>query len=288
MPEPTFRGDPYRVLDVSRDASIDAIKRRWRELAREHHPDRAAGAPAEAEQMTSRMARINAAYDLLRDPIRRARYDASPQARRARETDTAGYGVAGTETSGRWDRAEGFDAYRQAPTGPPPPPPTRPVTARFDTSAAYHRRNATISSGGSWLRGQPPIDRRTRHPTPDDRRASTPTGPVRRRHGTRSRMPSLEEARATSLEFGRFQGFTLGQVAGVEPTYIDWIARTITRDGDLVARARGDSGRPGRTWDRAPDQTATTGVREPGGRRVVARPSRFDAAGRHLSVAAGN
>jgi hypothetical protein len=40
------------------------------------------------------------------------------------------------------------------------------------------------------------------------------------------------------LEFGRFHGATLGEVADREPTYVDWIARTITRDRDLVVRAR--------------------------------------------------
>ena len=34
MPEPTFRGDPYRVLAVARGASSEELKRRWRELAR--------------------------------------------------------------------------------------------------------------------------------------------------------------------------------------------------------------------------------------------------------------
>ena len=82
MPEPSFRGDPYRVLDVPRDATREELKRRWRELAREHHPDRAAGDAAEQHRLTARMARINAAYDLLDDPIRRARYDASPSAMR--------------------------------------------------------------------------------------------------------------------------------------------------------------------------------------------------------------
>ena len=232
MPEPTFRGDPYRVLDVARDAGPDVIKHRWRELAREHHPDLAAGESGEAEQMTSRMARINAAYDLLRDPVRRARYDASPQARRAREADATG------ERRAPGSSERGHDG-RQGPGGPPPPPPSRPVTARFDTSAAYHRRNATTSAGKPFLRGQLPIDRRTLNGEPADLRASTPTGPVRRgSYGSRARIPSLEEARATPLEFGRFHGFTLGDVAGLEPTYIDWIARTITRDRDLVVRAR--------------------------------------------------
>lgn len=40
------------------------------------------------------------------------------------------------------------------------------------------------------------------------------------------------------LEFGKFRGHTLGQVEAFEPTYIDWIAGTITRDRDLVMAAR--------------------------------------------------
>ena len=72
MPTVRFRGNPYQVLDVRSDASNATIKRRWRELAREHHPDRAAGNREEAARLTARMARINAAYDLLRDPTRRA------------------------------------------------------------------------------------------------------------------------------------------------------------------------------------------------------------------------
>jgi exodeoxyribonuclease X-like protein len=40
------------------------------------------------------------------------------------------------------------------------------------------------------------------------------------------------------LTFGKFHGHTLGQVAAFEPSYIDWLAATITRDRDLVAAAR--------------------------------------------------
>jgi curved DNA-binding protein CbpA len=230
MPEPTFRGDPYRILGVGREASGEEIKRRWRELAREHHPDRAAGDAPAQERLTSRMARINAAYDVLRDPVRRARHDASPHARRAWEQDRAG-GAGGR-------RAPDADAGRGEPSGPPPPPPSRPVTGRFDTSAAFHQRNATTGRGSAPLPGQGPIDRNAR-PRDNDLRASTPTGPVRRRRAAATPpLPTLEESRATILEFGRFHGWSLGEVADREPTYIDWIARTITRDRDLVVRAR--------------------------------------------------
>jgi len=229
MPDPSFRGDPYDVLGLSHSASSGEIKRRWRELAREHHPDRAAAHAVETERLTTRMARINAAYDLLRDPVRRARYDASPQARRTRDSEARAAGSAAWAS----DREDGDHA---GAGGPPRPPVTRPVTARFDTSAAFHRRNATSGQGSMPLPGHPPMDRRQGD---SDLRASLPNGPVERRPSAEpARLPTLRESRDTVLEFGRFHGFTLGEVAQLEPTYIDWIARTITRDRDLVMRAR--------------------------------------------------
>src|SRR3954469_8975372 len=84
MPDERFRGDPYAELELRHDSSSAQIKRRWRDLAREHHPDRAAGDRDETARLTARMARINAAYDLLRDPAPRAAWDASPAGRRAR------------------------------------------------------------------------------------------------------------------------------------------------------------------------------------------------------------
>lgn len=229
MPDPSFKGDPYAVLGVAHGASLSDIKRRWRDLAREHHPDRAIGEGGDTRQLTTRMARINAAYDLLRDSARRARYDASPAGRRA----AASNGRGAASEAAAWD--ENGREPRPGSYGPPPAPPTRPVTARFDTTAAYLSRNSTTSRERSPLPGHQPISRRR----PErDLRASTPTGPVQRRAGARPRAPSLEASLATLLEFGRFHGFTLGEVADLEPTYIDWIARTITRDRELVMKAR--------------------------------------------------
>jgi hypothetical protein len=117
------------------------------------------------------------------------------------------------------------------------------VTARFDTSASFRPRNSTVRrydprARRSPLSGQPPSDWRVYQRGPD-LRASRPSGPVHRSaHPSGIRKPSLEEARATVLGFGRFHGLTLGEVAEKEPTYIDWIASTITRDRDLVMCAR--------------------------------------------------
>jgi curved DNA-binding protein CbpA len=229
MPETRFRGDPYRTLELPHDATDAQIKRRWRELAREHHPDRAAGDGEEAARLTARMARINAAYDVLRDPARRAAYDGSPAGRRARAESGATAGGAHFEDDAAPAGERG---------GPPPPPPTRPVTARYDTSAGLRPRNARTGAPHTAMRGHHPRSRRD-EAVEQELRASTPTGPVHRHRGRRTEPPpTLQEARETTLNFGRFHGYTLGEVELLEPSYIDWVARTITRDRDLVIRAR--------------------------------------------------
>ncbi len=50
--------------------------------------------------------------------------------------------------------------------------------------------------------------------------------------------PELDDAVGTEMTFGKFRGHTLGEIAAFEPSYIDWISATITRDPDLVAAAR--------------------------------------------------
>jgi DnaJ-class molecular chaperone len=62
---------PYEVLGVKKDASADEIRKLYRKLAKQYHPDLNPGKP-EAE---ARFKAISAAYDLLSDPEKRARYD---------------------------------------------------------------------------------------------------------------------------------------------------------------------------------------------------------------------
>ena len=63
--------DYYSVLGVARDASEDDIKKSYRKLAMQFHPDRNNGS-GEAEE---RFKEITEAYDVLRDPQKRAAYD---------------------------------------------------------------------------------------------------------------------------------------------------------------------------------------------------------------------
>ncbi len=63
---PDARQDPYAVLGVAPDAALDEVRRAWRQLVRENHPDAmiARGVPEEAMQLAQkRMADINRAWD---------------------------------------------------------------------------------------------------------------------------------------------------------------------------------------------------------------------------------
>jgi hypothetical protein len=216
--------NPFAVLGLPFDASSDAIKGAWRRLAREHHPDVASGDKTLERRANRTMAEINAAYQELRDPDKR-RIHRDAAAREAR---------AATE---------------QAADAPPPPPfsrpewvprpRTRPVTARIDTSALLRPRNATLTPlDHSPLPGLPPRPRSAGEHEPP--RASTPTGPMHRRRGPNldGDLPPLIAAMETRLKFGKFEGLTLGDVAALEPTYVDWIVRTISRDPEVTMAAR--------------------------------------------------
>ncbi len=65
--------DHYRTLRVMPSASQEEIRRAYRLLAKRYHPDRVS--PDRREWAREQMARINAAYEVLGDPQRRAEYD---------------------------------------------------------------------------------------------------------------------------------------------------------------------------------------------------------------------
>jgi len=220
--------DPHDVLGLKRGASPAEIKAAWRRLARSNHPDLTGDDPSASRAATRRMAEINDAYASLSREAERDRRQAAGE------------------------RAE-FDPDAPRRGGPPRPRPTRPVTGRVDTTTSFRPRNQTTApSGGSGGAGRGGTARRstilTGHaPLRGERirqeppRASTPTGPLERgrvRHFRRPAPPSLDAARKHVIEFGKFHGHTLGDIAAFEPSYIDWVATTVTRDPELVAAAR--------------------------------------------------
>jgi DnaJ-class molecular chaperone len=63
--------DPYEVLGVKKDASEADIKKAYRKLARQYHPDRNPG----DKKAEAQFKEVQEAYDILNDPNKKAQYD---------------------------------------------------------------------------------------------------------------------------------------------------------------------------------------------------------------------
>lgn len=116
MPEPHRRRDHYTVLGVPPSASARQITSAYRRLVRSLHPDTSPAGPSAQEDL----AEVVAAYDALRDPERRAAYDADRER-------PAGQALPGRAVPVRLThRPPGaFDAFGRPAAPEPPPAPLR-------------------------------------------------------------------------------------------------------------------------------------------------------------------
>lgn len=114
--------DPYKVLQVDPEAEDEVIQAAYRRLARKYHPDVAPGPEAAA-----RMAAINAAWELLRDPARRASLDRERAAVAARAATPA-------------SPAPGDPFPWPEPTAPGPrqPPPPETTASNWTSGRSSH------------------------------------------------------------------------------------------------------------------------------------------------------
>ena len=97
--------DHYEVLGVDRAATPEEIKKAYRKLARELHPD-----VNPSEDAAERFKLVTHAYDVLSDPDQRERYDLGPQ---------AGFGGAGAGGFGFGDIFDTFFGAAQGRTAGP-------------------------------------------------------------------------------------------------------------------------------------------------------------------------
>lgn len=84
--------DPYKELGVSRSASQEEIRKAFRKLAKEFHPDKNPG----DKKAEDRFKRISAAFDILGDEEKRKKFDRGEIDADGRETFRGGYGGAGS------------------------------------------------------------------------------------------------------------------------------------------------------------------------------------------------
>jgi curved DNA-binding protein CbpA len=176
--------DAYAVLGVDPAADDASIAAAYRMLARRYHPD-IAGEPA-----TRRMSRINAAWDRLRDPKKRAEYDAE-----LAEIDPARAAMARSRPR----------RHHAAPSTPEPPTPG--VDHSMD--APYQGYQRPVERDGTGAAGRPP---------------GRPSGSV--------------------LKFGRHLGWSIGEIARVDPGYLVWLedrpeGRPYLEEIDRTLRLRG-------------------------------------------------
>jgi DnaJ-class molecular chaperone len=72
-----IKENPYEILGIKRDASQEDIKKAYRDLMKQHHPDVA----QDKKKAEDKCKEINSAYEILSDTDKRAAYDNPPQPR---------------------------------------------------------------------------------------------------------------------------------------------------------------------------------------------------------------
>jgi curved DNA-binding protein CbpA len=200
------RIDPYKTLQVDPEAEDEVIQAAYRRLARKYHPDLADTAEAAA-----RMAAINAAWELIGDPTARQAFD------RGR--------TGGATAGGAHPAAE---PVRPAPTTrAPSPPPSPPVSGSPDASTA--REPETVSP--DWTSG-----RSTQGGGYDES--------MHKAQGHGAAGPPPGRPSGPVLDFGRYAGWSLGEVGRHDIEYIEWldrapIGRNYRPEIDAILRASG-------------------------------------------------
>jgi curved DNA-binding protein CbpA len=175
------RIDPYKVLQVDREAEDEVIQAAYRRLARKYHPDL-----AETPEAAERMSAINAAWELIGDPVARRAYDESQSRGTAKP---AAQGAAPAASPPRpTSPAPGASAARPAPP-PPPEVVSRDWTSGRSTQGSGYDESMRTAEGHG-AAGPPP---------------GRPSGTV--------------------LNFGRYAGWSLGEVARQDIEYIEWLDR---------------------------------------------------------------
>jgi curved DNA-binding protein CbpA len=198
------RIDPYKILQVDPEAEDEVIQAAYRRLARKYHPDLSGTTDA-----ASRMSAINAAWERIGDPVARKAYDLE----RAEAAEARTKATPATEPTSP-----------AAPTRPAPAPAPAPAS-----NAQSTRPPETVSR--DWTSG-----RSTKGGGYDES--------MRAAEGFGAAGPPPGRPSGTVLNFGRYAGWSLGEVARHDIEYIEWldrapIGRNYRQEVDEILRSSG-------------------------------------------------
>jgi curved DNA-binding protein CbpA len=182
--------DPYKILQVDSEAEDEVIQAAYRRLAQKYHPDVATGSEGAA-----RMAAINAAWALLRDPAQRAALDRSRAVAAAAASRAAASHAAPPPAARPAAGSSPAPARPSASSAsPPPPPPAETISSDWTSGRS--------SQGGGY----------------DPERMRAPDG-------LGAAGPPPGDPVGSVLNFGRFAGWSLGEIARRDPEYLEWLDR---------------------------------------------------------------
>lgn len=234
--------DPYKVLQVDPEAEREVIEAAYRRLARKYHPD-VSTEPDSHEKMIA----INQAWEQLRDPVKRAAVDRA----RLRASGMAAW-VAATDAHVRTAQSP---MPREAPASAPAGAASSASDAPTQNSAdwpfgsmsdpAYRPPDARADPGPtSWTTGRVPI-------------GGFSSGVSSRPDGAGAAGPPPGKPSGSVLSFGRFAGWSLGEIARTEIEYLEWlsrmpIGRIYQQEIDEILRAKGLRGKPTEPKGRGP------------------------------------
>ena len=229
--------DPYKTLQVDPEAEDEVIEAAYKRLARKYHPDVAPGPEAQ-----DRMVRINQAWEMLRDPTRRAAVD------RAR-TRTAGSAARAAAAEGRARAA----AQAQSRASYQPQPTPRPASRTYGAPAAgTYTRQPNGSSSWGFPSPTDPTDpdpgSRTQFMSPNwttgrsNAGGAYDAGTMGSAQGDGSAGPPPGGPFGSVLNFGRYAGWSLGEIGRADLEYLEWldrmpIGRTYQAEIDEILRS---------------------------------------------------
>jgi curved DNA-binding protein CbpA len=199
--------DPYKVLQVDSEAEDEVIEAAYRRLARKYHPD-----VSPDPESQERMVRINQAWELLRDPQRRAAVD------RARTRANA------ARSAGSGDRRApaGTDPR---PHGDQPPVARRPdrgaESRGGDTPGGATQGDGTAGAG----RHSPRAEQVSRDWTSGRSTSGSTYTSEASLQGEGVIGPPPGNPSGSVLNFGRYSGWSLGEIGRTEPEYLEWLDR---------------------------------------------------------------